>query len=131
MKRWQTSYGQGTPCISNKLGKSAINGLLVPLMSTWTPVKMHVKCIPRYSLSPQLITYQYNVSCAILDHQDLCLLNNKSKLMMKKVCLKSQLNANQCISGTVGVKSLSPVNMILPFIDIQCILTQHTTLLFI
>ena len=27
---------------------------------------------------------------------------------------------------TVGVKSLGPVNMILPFIDIHCIFTQNT-----
>ena len=32
---------------------------------------------------------------------------------------------------TVGVKSLSPVNMILPFIDIQYIFTQHTTILYV
>ena len=29
---------------------------------------------------------------------------------------------------TVGVKSLSPVYMILPFIDIQCIFTQNATI---
>ena len=43
--------------------------------------------------------------------------------------LDSEIHVSDFMTYTVaGVKSLSPVNMILPFIDIQYIFTQYSTI---